>query len=375
MIDSDKIELFSYGMDEYAGLLACFGQPKFRAKQLAEWVWRRGAASYDDMTNLPAGLREDLKATLPFSRGKVVKRQVSDDGTRKYLVEFSDGVRVETVGIPNGGEPCTGRRTHPDAAVTSAPSSAGGRLTVCLSTQAGCALGCVFCATGRSGLVRDLLPGEIAEQVRLVAEDFNRRVSNVVAMGQGEPFLNYDNTLAGLRIINAGGGLGIGARHITVSTAGIIAGIERLTQEPEQFTLAVSLHSAVQTTRDRLMPGLKGQPLDRLQSVLIDYFEHTGRRPSLEYALIAGVSDSTAELDALTHFAHSIGAHVNLIPLNETPAAEALPAVSPACAARIAIELKDAGIEATVRAKRGTDIAAACGQLAQEDLLSGGRIR
>ena len=198
------------------------------------WVYGRGASSYDQMTDLPAGLRESLAGRLALPVPTVVDRQVSADGTRKYLLELADGSTVETVGLP-----------------------AGDRLTVCFSTQAGCAMGCAFCATGQSGLTRDLGPGEMVDQVRVVADDFGARVTNAVAMGQGEPFANYDATLGALRLMNSPDGLGIGARHLTVSTCGLASAITRFATEPEQFTLAVSLHSARQPTRDRLMPGVK----------------------------------------------------------------------------------------------------------------------
>ncbi|MDR1412488.1 MAG: 23S rRNA (adenine(2503)-C(2))-methyltransferase RlmN [Actinomycetes bacterium] len=352
--------LFTYGIDEYPALMDSLGQPTFRAGQLARWLWQRDAAGYDAMTDLPKELRARLASAAPLTRAHVATRQVARDGTRKYLLAFADGVSVECVGIP-------GR---------------DGRLTVCVSTQAGCALGCVFCATGQGGLTRDLLPGEIAEQAVVVGRDFQRRVSHVVTMGQGEPFLNYDATLLGLRIINATDGLGVGARHITLSTAGIIAGIERLANEPEQFTLAVSLHSAIQTQRDELMPGLRGQSLERLHTALAQYYEHTHRRPSLEYTLIARQSDTDAQLDALADFARSLGAHVNLILLNKMPAntnpigddAPQRPVGTPQRstyiplsenhANEICARLRTAGVEATLRASRGADIDAACGQLA-----------
>jgi 23S rRNA (adenine2503-C2)-methyltransferase len=256
-------------------------------------------------------------------------------------VGLAGGATVETVGLPSGD-----------------------RLTVCFSTQAGCAMGCAFCATGTGGLVRDLGPGEMVDQVRVVADDYGRRVSNAVAMGQGEPFANYDATLGGLRFMNADSGLGIGARHLTVSTCGLIAGIARFAEEPEQFTLAVSLHSAVQETRDRLMPGVRALGLPSLRAALVAYAEKTGRRPSLEYALIDGVNDSPAELSALVGFCRGMLVHVNLIPVN--PVTDTDFARSPT-QRLLAFErgLSDAGIEVSVRSERGADIDAACGQLRQ----------
>ncbi len=323
------------------GLVADLGQPRFRAKQLERWLYGRGARSFAEMTDLPAGLRETLAGRLALPSPVVRERQQSADGTVKYLLELVDGATVETVGLP-----------------------AGDRLTVCFSTQAGCAMRCSFCATGAGGLTRDLGPGEMVDQVRLVAEDFDRRVTNAVAMGQGEPFANYNATLGALRFLNAAEDVGIGARHITVSTCGIIPGIKRFAEEPEQFTLAVSLHSAVQATRDRLMPGVRGMELPALREALVEYAKKTGRRPSLEYALIAGVNDSASELSALVRFARGLLVHVNLIPVNPVKGS----GFSRSTDERVTVfqrELHMSGIEVSVRAERGTDIDAACGQLRQ----------
>lgn len=322
-------------------LAADLGQPRFRARQLEHWLYGRGARSFAEMTDLPTGLRETLAGRFAFPVPRIAARQESADGTRKYLVELAGGTTVETVGLP-----------------------AGDRLTVCFSTQAGCAMGCSFCATGMSGLARNLAPGEMVDQVLVVADDFGRRVTNAVAMGQGEPFANYEATLGALRFLNASEDLGIGARHITVSTCGLVTGIRRFAEEPEQFTLAVSLHSAVQSTRDRIMPGVRGIPLPALREALVHYAEKTGRRPSLEYALIDGVNDTDAELRALIGFARGMLVHVNLIPVN--PVAESGFGRTPDDRVR-AFEraLGDAGVEVSVRAERGTDIDAACGQLRQ----------
>jgi 23S rRNA (adenine2503-C2)-methyltransferase len=322
-------------------LMADLGQPRFRAAQVERWLYSRHVRSFAEMTDLPAGLRETLADRLALPTPQIVSRQQSSDGTRKYLLRLGDGATIETVGLP-----------------------AGDRLTVCFSTQAGCAMACSFCATGKSGLTRDLGPGEMVDQVAIVASDFGRRVTNAVAMGQGEPFANYAATIGGLRFMNAEDGLGIGARHLTVSTCGLVTGIGRLAEEPEQFTLAVSLHSAVQATRDRLMPGVSAITLPTLRTALIDYAKATGRRPSLEFALVAGVNDTPAELSALITFCRGLLVHVNLIPMN--PVADTGLKRSPA--ERIAVfqrELHASGIEVSVRAERGADIDAACGQLRQ----------
>jgi 23S rRNA (adenine2503-C2)-methyltransferase len=326
---------------ELARALSDLGQPAFRTSQIVRWLYGRGVRSFDDMTDLPAALREALASRYLVAGTSIAERVESRDGTRKYLVRFADGVSVEAVGLPDGE-----------------------RLTVCFSTQAGCAMGCAFCATGRGGFERDLGPGEMVAQARLVGEDFGERVTNAVAMGQGEPFANYDAVLDAVRMMNSADGLAIGARHITISTCGLIAGIRRMATEPEQFTLAISLHSAVQATRDRLMPGVRGIALADLRETIVAYSEATGRRPTLEYALAEGVNDTDAELSALIGFCRGMLAHVNLIPVN--PVAGAGLARSPR---ERAVEFRDAlvhsGTEASVRVERGADIDAACGQLRQ----------
>jgi len=337
-----RIDIGSLSRDQIAEAFGALDLPRFRTGQVVRWLYGRGASSFDSMSDLPESLREKLSARYRLGGAKVTARQVSSDGTRKYLVAFDDGTSVETVGLPDGD-----------------------RLTVCFSTQAGCAMGCTFCATGRAGFARDLTCGEMVRQTLLVADDFGRRVSNAVAMGQGEPFANYDATVAALRFMNSEDGPQIGARHITVSTCGILAGIRRFSEEPEQFTLAVSLHSAVQATRDRLMPGVRGVSLAALRGALVAYAERTGRRPTLEYALAAGVNDTDAELRALVTFARGMLAHVNLIPVN--PVTEA--GLERSVAERVRLfrdTLLRAGVETSVRVERGTDIDAACGQLRQQ---------
>jgi 23S rRNA (adenine2503-C2)-methyltransferase len=327
-----------------AGLTAALeslGEPSYRASQLVRWLYARAAASFAEMTDLPEPLREALGDRFTLSRPVLVRRQVSPaDGTRKYLWRLADGATVESVGLPGAG-----------------------RLTVCLSTQVGCAMGCAFCATGRAGFVRNLTPGEIVDQVTAVAADFGQRVSNAVAMGQGEPFANYDATLAAFRLLNSKDGCGIGARRLTVSTAGVIPGITRFTGEPEQFTLAVSLHSAVQGTRDLLMPGMARWPLTELRAALAGYAA-TGRRVTLEYALVAGVNDAEDALSALVAFCRGLLCHVNLIPMNAVDGAS-LARASDERVRRFLHALMHAGTEASVRVERGADIDAACGQLRQ----------
>ena len=345
-VDLDLLGIKALDRAEIEALVADLGQPRFRASQIEHWLYGRGAASFAEMTDLPAGLRDALADRLALSAPSILQHQQSADGTRKYLIGLAGGASIEAVGLPSGD-----------------------RLTVCFSTQAGCAMGCAFCATGVGGLTRDLGPGEMVDQVRLVAKDFDRRITNAVAMGQGEPFANYDATLGALRFMNAERGLGIGARHLTISTCGLVSGIRRLAEEPEQFTLAVSLHSAVQATRDRLMPGVRALRLPQLRESLVTYAEKTGRRPSLEYALIDGVNDSPAELRSLIDFCRGMLVHVNLIAIN--PVSEA--GFSRGPAERLSAfehALRDNGIDVSLRAERGSDIDAACGQLRQQHTAS-----
>ncbi len=325
-----------------AAALAELGEPSYRTEQVLRWLYQRRIRGFDEMTDLPRPLRGALDDRFTIGRLHTEVCETSRDATRKYLFRLTDGATVESVGMPG----------------------ARGRLTVCYSTQAGCAMGCLFCATGVGGFVRNLSVGEMVDQVAEVGADFGRRVSNAVAMGQGEPFANYDATLGALRLLNDEDALGIGARHLTVSTCGIVPGLRRFAEEPEQFTLAVSLHSAIQSTRDRLMPAMAAYPLSDLKAALGAYVDRTGRRPSLEYALIADINDSPVELAALVAFCQGLLCHVNLIHLNP---AEGV-AVARASAERLRAferELAEAGIETSVRRERGSDISAACGQLRQ----------
>ena len=338
---NQRTDLKALSRTQLQELLVGMGQPAFRAKQIDSWIWEKGVSSFDQMTNLPKALRETLAKQYTLGGTSLVASQKSADGSKKYLLSFEDGTTVECVGMPTDK-----------------------RLTVCASTQAGCGMGCAFCATGASGLTRSLTAGEIYDQVIHVRDDFGTRVTGVVLMGQGEPFANYDNTLAALRRLNAPDGMGIGARHLTVSTCGIIPMITRFSREPEQFTLAVSLHSAVQKTRDALMPGVKRYSLLRLYDAMGEYADRTGRRPTYEYALIKGVNDSDEELTYLCDFCRDTLCHVNIIQLNQVSGSKFQPA-SARRAEDFVRRLASVGVEATIRQSRGADIDAACGQLRQ----------
>ena len=328
-------------LEELQNLVKELGQPAFRAKQLNEWIHEKNVCSFDEMTNLPVAMREKLSERFSFNVPVELVKQVSKDGSRKYLLQFADGVSVETVGMPNRN-----------------------KLAVCISSQAGCAMGCAFCATGLAGLSRSLTAQEMVDQVLHVSRDFGERVTSVVFMGQGEPFANFDATIDALRALNDPDGLAIGARHLTVSTCGVIPGIRRFAELPEQFTLACSLHSAVQGTRNQLMPGVKKYTLPRLHEAIQLYVEKTGRRPTYEFAMIDGINDTNPEMQALIDFCAGTLCHVNLIQLNNIPDSPFRPSPIEKVET-LQRRLTMHGVETTIRNSRGSDIDAACGQLKQ----------
>lgn len=328
-------------LEELQNLVKELGQPAFRAKQLNEWIHEKNACSFDEMTNLPVAMREKLSERFSFNVPVELVKQVSKDGSRKYLLQFADGVSVETVGMPNRN-----------------------KLAVCISSQAGCAMGCAFCATGLAGLSRSLTAQEMVDQVLHVSRDFGERVTSVVFMGQGEPFANFDATIDALRALNDPDGLAIGARHLTVSTCGVIPGIRRFAELPEQFTLAISLHSAVQGTRNQLMPGVKKYTLPRLHEAIQLYVEKTGRRPTYEFAMIDGINDTNPEMQASIDFCAGTLCHVNLIQLNNIPDSPFRPSPIEKVET-LQRRLTMHGVETTIRNSRGSDIDAACGQLKQ----------
>ena len=325
--------------DAVATWLGARGEPAFRAKQILPRLWSRPVRSWDQATELPAALRRELDITFPLGRLTLTARQVSTDGTEKFLWDLGDGEAVESVLIPEGK-----------------------RRTLCISSQVGCALGCVFCATGRMGFRRNLTVAEIAGQVReLVLLDPALVPTNVVFMGMGEPLLNWDAVDAALTILNAPNGFGIGARHITVSTVGILPTLAKLAARPEQFRLAVSLHAATPDLRHALMPIEKKYALPEVMSALKQF----RRRVTLEYVLIGGTNDGFEQADRLAELARRLGALVNLLPLHPGGA----PDLSPSPRTQmIAFErrLKRRGVEAVLRRSRGLDISAACGQLRVE---------
>lgn len=352
------MDIYSYTLEDLENILTELRLPKYRAKQIYEWLHTHNVTSYDEMTNLPKALREQLKEVFPLSQTTVAERLTSSDGTRKYLLQLADGLAVETVGIPSDSRTFIEKDSNIDEESTSESS---GRLTVCFSTQVGCPIGCVFCATGHEGFSRDLTSQEMIDQVAIVQRDFGQRVSNVVAMGQGEPFLNYNDLMSALRRLNTDEGFRIGSRHITISTCGIIDGIRKLSTEPEQFTLAISLHSAIQSKRDTLMPTMKNQPLSKLKTAIEDYIAAKNRRVTFEYLMIDEVNDDEEDLLNLINFCSGLLCHINLIPLNDV---NGVLKSSPLSTIQNWVnELERNHISATIRQSKGSDIAGACGQL------------
>ncbi|MGH9002305.1 MAG: 23S rRNA (adenine(2503)-C(2))-methyltransferase RlmN, partial [Acidimicrobiia bacterium] len=341
------MSLTRYGarLDEVESLVASWGEPPYRARQLWDGLYRR-RAPLPDLTDLGKALRARLAEALPLELVPCTESVADGGDTLKWL--WSAGSAAGARGVP-------------DAQVeTVLMCYPGSRATVCVSSQAGCAMGCTFCATGQAGFERHLGAGEIVEQVVRAQHASPQRVSNVVFMGMGEPLANLDATLAAIDRLH--GDLGISARHITVSTVGISPGIRRLAAQPLPVTLAVSLHAPDDELRDQLVPINRRYPLDDILASAAEYMETSGRRLSFEYAMIAGVNDSPAQAAALARRLSGLGAHVNLIPLNPT-AGFGVPASPPERINRFAERLRAGGVNATVRRNRGTDIDAACGQL------------
>lgn len=324
-------------------ILAEWGQPAYRFRQVYEGATRGLAADYSELTALPAALRDRLAAEVPLRELEVADVRESQDGTIKLGLATADGFPLEAVVMRH--------RSH---------------RTACLSSQSGCPLACTFCATGAMGLGRNLTAGEIVEQLlvlaRIVRDRGEGRIGNVVMMGMGEPFLNYDAVLAACRLMTDPAGHGLGARHVAISTAGWVPGIERLASEPLQLRLALSLHAPSDELRTRLMPVTKRYPLDRLMAACRDYRTRTGRRVFVEYLLLEGVNDSRCEAAQLARLLGRDGFHVNLIAYN--PTAAGYRGSAPERVDAFAAELRRCGVSATYRRSHGSDIEAACGQLA-----------
>lgn len=322
-------------------LLASWGQPRFRGKQLHDWLYNQGVTDFEAMGNLPRSLRDRLAAETTATRLTVSTAQHSKDGTEKRLYRLPDGQLIESVLM----------------------RYQSGRNTACISSQAGCAMGCAFCATGQMGFARHLSVGEIVEQAHIFSRELQAegsRLSNVVLMGMGEPFHNYDAAITAVRRIMAD--LGIGARHITVSTVGLVPAIRRFAEEGLQVGLAISLHATDDTHRSSFMPVNRRWNVAALLEACRDYQRATHRRVTFEWALIAGENDSRQQAHSLGRLLKGLQCHVNLIPLNPTGGYAGGPSESDAVRGFVDA-LGEHGIPATVRVRRGIDIDAGCGQL------------
>jgi 23S rRNA (adenine2503-C2)-methyltransferase len=356
--------ILDYNQDQLADLLAGWNEPRYRARQVWEWLYRKLADDPAQMTNLPKSLRQRLAAETTIDPLVLRYSQHSTDRqTVKWLFALPDGQTIETVLMLYSGE----AGLHE------------GRRTVCISSQAGCAMGCTFCATGQGGLGRNLQPGEITGQVlaaaRWLADPPMESgvtpgpLTNIVVMGMGEPMANYERVWQALRTITDPNGYNLGARHITLSTVGLVPGIRRMAEEPLQINLAVSLHAPNDDLRAQLVPIDRRYPLAELMWAVRDYVSRTHRRVTFEYALMDGINDSAALARQLAALLRGLLCHVNLIPLNPVAGSPYQPS-TPEHAATFQAILEAAGIPTTMRQRRGIDIDAGCGQLRQRVSLS-----
>ena len=330
-------DIKSMTQQELSQFLKELGEPTFRAKQVFTWL-HRGVTSFEDMTNLSKPLREKLAERCFIAAPVVARKQESRlDGTIKYLWELSDGNCIETVLM---------QYHHGN--------------TVCISSQVGCRMGCAFCASTIAGKVRDLRPSEMLDQVMFTQLDSGRTVSNIVLMGIGEPLDNMANVLRFLELVNHPDGMNIGMRHISLSTCGVVPGIDALAEQQLQLTLSVSLHAPDSETRSRIMPVNRAYDVELLFDACHRYFEKTGRRISFEYAMIDGVNDHDWQADLIAKKLRGMPGHVNLIPLNDVVESPYKPSRRVAAFQK---RLESHGITATVRRSLGGDIDASCGQL------------
>ena len=333
------MNLKSLTLPELTGTLKELGQPAFRGKQVYTWL-HKGVRSYEEMTNLPKGLRDTLSEKYPIHPPVAVRKQESKkDGTIKYLWRLSDGNCVETVLM----------RYHYGN-------------TVCISTEVGCRMGCAFCASTIGGLVRRLEPFEMLDEVLFTQIDSGLPISHIVLMGIGEPLDNFDNVLRFLELVNSPDGMNISMRHISLSTCGLIPKIDELAGKKLQISLAVSLHGPNDEIRNKIMPVNRAYPIEPLLEACRRYYDATGRRIHFEYAMIDGVNDSEEHAKELLRRLKGLGAHVNMIPLNHVEESPLKPS-SRAAVARFQKILEDGGVTATVRRTLGGDIDASCGQL------------
>lgn len=326
-------------LEELENLMSELGATKFRAKQIHNWIYSKSVSSIDEMTNLSKDFREQLKSIASVTDTQIKIKQVSKDGTIKYLIEYPDGECVETVLMRFDNR---------------------ANLTACVSSQVGCAVNCSFCATGKGGFRRNLTYKEIIEQVLTIQRDTRLKVTNIVFMGQGEPLLNLENVLKALELFN--NDFQIGARRITISTSGIIPGINRLADLDLQSTLAISLHAPTHDLRKQIMPIENKYPLNDLKNALLNYINKTGRRITIEYILIHGFNDMPQAAKELVYFLKDLKCNINLIPYNSVIENDyKKPSINDTMKFKYLLE--HSGKKVTVRLERGADIDAACGQL------------
>ena len=343
-MDLTKTDIRELSQPEIEAFLVGMGEKKFRAAQVMEWIWKKGASSFDNMSNLPKPLRDKLSDNFRFGNVECVYSVASVDGTRKFLFETCDSHRFEGVLIPSGD-----------------------RVTACISTQIGCQMGCAFCATGQLGFKRNLTSGEMFHQVfsldRLSSEIFGTPLSNIVIMGMGEPLMNYENTLTAIGNICSEKSMGMSPQRITMSTCGIAPQIKRLADDGIRFNLSISLHSAIDSKRNEIMPINRKYNLAELSEAIRYFHEKTGTRITYEYLMLGGINDSLDDARALTEFTKVSPCKINLIEYNPHPDDRFRKS------GKVELEnfikhIESRNVVVTIRKSKGSDIAAACGQLA-----------
>jgi 23S rRNA (adenine2503-C2)-methyltransferase len=345
--NATKVDIRSLQLVDLEEAARKFGEPQYRSRQIVDWLYQKRVQSFDEMTDLPRELRMRLAVEFKLSKIEIVRVLGSRDTTRKFLFRLTDESLIETVLIP---------------ASPALYGSRSDRRTLCISTQVGCAYGCKFCASGLDGFSRNLQPNEIVDQVIAVERETGEKIDNIVFMGMGEPLANLKNVMNAIRIINVPWGLGIGARHITVSTSGLAPQIRKLADEPLQIRLAISLHGATDEVRNQIMPINHRYNLETLMAACDYYAQHKKQRLTFEYILIENVNDSPDQARRLGRIAHRLGAKINLIPYNTV---QGLPWSRPSREQQeqfLSI-LRHAEVAATLRREKGHDIDAACGQL------------
>ena len=343
-MDIEQKDIRSLSLSELEVFIVGIGEKKFRASQIMEWIWKKGAVSFDDMSNLPKPLRDKLSENFRFGNVVCVYSVASVDGTRKFLFETADSYRFEGVLIPSAD-----------------------RVTACISTQVGCQMGRAFCATGQLGFKRNLTSGEIFHQVfslnRLSEESFGFPLSNIVIMGMGEPLMNYENTLSAINMICSAQSLGMSPQRITMSTCGIAPQIKHLANDGIRFNLSISLHSAIDSKRNEIMPINRKYNLTELSEAIRYFHEKTSTRITYEYLMLGGVNDSLDDARALTEFTKVSPCKINIIEYNPHPG-DTFRRTSSDVLEKFIRHIESCNIVVTVRKSKGMDIAAACGQLA-----------